>query len=223
MRKAEIMLLGSVTFLGTWAFVQSGSAPPSPDRVRVTPARESMSTLPSVFELPPVEVFDDIVARPLFEPSRRPVVVDGAESAALKDTVAPPPRLGANIDISLTGVVIDGDRGIALVVHNGKTDRVRTGEPVAGWRVETIETERVVLGQGTARVELALRPFDTDPGLDASSGVSSNAVQSQTREDDLLELLTDDEKPELLKLLAEEDDNTTEIRSLRPSISGAVY
>jgi hypothetical protein len=98
--------------------------------------------------------------RPLFEPERRPK----AEEAV----VAPEPAAAAKLQpVRLTGVIVGRDGGrLALVQAEGQEQpaRVLPGEQVAGWRIEEIGDDAVVLTAGTARSVVPLRVFDESPG-----------------------------------------------------------
>lgn len=99
------------------------------------------------FALPPIESMSEIVARPLFMPTRRPV---SAPSVA-----TPPPRL------AIAGVIISGERRTAILdTGSGAAApylRVTAGDVVAGWTVASVEADRVILRNGAARVELTLK------------------------------------------------------------------
>ena len=98
--------------------------------------------------------------RPLFEPERRPK----AEEAV----VAPEPAATAKLQpVRLTGMIVGRDGGrLALVQAEGQEQpaRVLPGEQVAGWRIEEIGDDAVVLTAGTARSVVPLRVFDESPG-----------------------------------------------------------
>ncbi|WKE65664.1 hypothetical protein PVT67_18700 [Gallaecimonas kandeliae] len=97
---------------------------------------------------PPLEQFQGIIDRPLFNPSRRPEVgEDSGDAQALKQQWA------------LTGVVLQGDVPLALL--SSQTDDRRLtlspGMPLdQNWQVEEILPDRVKFRSGTKVAELEL-------------------------------------------------------------------
>ncbi len=225
MRKHEIIALGSTIALGTLAFAHPGFEPVEIEQVRAATARERTVASPELFELPPLEMFGELVERPLFEPTRRPVpaaVPPAEELAKVADAASPS---GKKVAFKLTGVVIDGVQGIALIAHTGRVDRVRTGEAIVGWRLEKIESERVVLDRGTEKVELQLRSFEHNPNPRGSTNTVAagqtvrehgDALELTDEEQELLEPLFEEGDKDILELLSEEGGAPEETRSLRP-------
>jgi type II secretory pathway component PulC len=103
------------------------------------------------FQLAPAEDFEDILARPLFNRSRRPDLAQenpqgsgsGSEEAA---------------QISLNGVVLAGGRRIALLRLDSdpKVMHVAEGQRAGGWLIEAIRPDRVILRRGDSASEVAL-------------------------------------------------------------------
>lgn len=109
--------------------------------------------------LPPSDSFAAIDERPLFNPARKPVqpAPDAAAAAA-----APPPPPS---NVSLIGIIIDGERRIAMLRTPASplAISVAVGQDVGGWQVSAIEPGRVVLHSGTSDFVLDLnarRPSD---------------------------------------------------------------
>jgi hypothetical protein len=125
----------------------TAAPPPSPE---LESAHE-----PAVFEPPAREQLDEIAARPLFSPSRRPFVTAATE-AALPTASAPLPPL------ELIGVLLTDQRRAALLrpLDGGAPGWVREDEAVAGWRLEKIERSRVHLAAGD-RLEVVELRADT--------------------------------------------------------------
>jgi len=104
------------------------------------------------FQLAPAEDFEDILARPLFNRSRRPDLAQenpqgsgsGSEEAAAQ--------------ISLNGVVLAGGRRIALLRLDSdpKVMHVAEGQQAGGWLIEAIRPDRVILRRGDSASEVAL-------------------------------------------------------------------
>jgi hypothetical protein len=95
----------------------------------------------------------EIVARPLFQASRRPAAKPSAGSGSAEAV--------PDSSIQLAGVVLAGGRRLALlqVEASPRPVQVEVGGDVAGWKVAEIEAERVTLRQGdkTKQVTLAER------------------------------------------------------------------
>ena len=99
------------------------------------------------FAPPPSERYDDVTARPLFVPERRPQLQ--AEPAK---PAPPPPAL------KLQGVVLSPERRSAIIEHGNppKFDSVTEGMTIEGWRVESISRDRVSLREGTTTVDVPI-------------------------------------------------------------------
>lgn len=106
-----------------------------------------------VFALPPLEAFGDIVARPLFWASRRPI----AEASA-----------AAPSDLVLLGVLLAPNETVAIVRHGKppRVDRIREGAVLEGWKFVEVALSRVLLERGATRVEL--KPKDPHPPAPAA-------------------------------------------------------
>lgn len=114
-----------------------------------SPAKVAEAKLLPAFVLPPDgEAGPEIVARPLFVPTRRPAP---PAAAAAVSTM----KRGQFV---LTGVTVTPDVSIAFLkeVANGKTLGVKKGAQANGLTVETVEPRRVVLKQGDELEELSL-------------------------------------------------------------------
>jgi hypothetical protein len=112
------------------------------------------------FEPPARDVLDEITARPLFSPSRRPFVM--VEEQGTTEQVRALPSW------QLIGVLVTDERRAALMqlVGEGRPIWVREGTEVQGWRVEMIEPSRVQLRAGERLEIVELRP-DTAVRTDA--------------------------------------------------------
>lgn len=98
--------------------------------------------------VPPREAFFEVVARPIFSPTRRPAVA--ATEAAL-GTSGP-------FNADLVGIVIWRSQRLALVRVDGgeRVLQVPEGGAISGWVIVAIEPGRVVLRQGGTERELHL-------------------------------------------------------------------
>lgn len=115
---------------------------------------------PASFQLPPLESFESALERPLFSPTRRPL-----DSAPALDGGAPP-----RLDVKLVGVVISGDRRIAVLMpRGGKAQELRLnlGQSHDGWTLTAIEPLSATFERGIATETLELQfdqPRPVDPG-----------------------------------------------------------
>jgi general secretion pathway protein N len=159
---ASNLLLGLVCLLlGGVVWLEIEAAPrllppdaPPPDPVPAAPPLPAAAA----FQPPPIAAFEEVMARPLFAPSRQPPP-DAPDAPAL---AAPPaPELG----FELVGVVISPEEALALVRQPGMPDLVRAGigRTVAGWTVERIEPDRVLFRAGDSVEELVLRDDVPEP------------------------------------------------------------
>ena len=100
--------------------------------------------------------YEETVARPLFIAARRP------EPPPPADEALPPPEkrpVGPEQKFRLLGVMMTPQTTVALLrleEPNAKTARIKPGEAVGEWRLETVLPNRVVLRKGEAIQELDL-------------------------------------------------------------------
>jgi len=139
---------------------RSATAGPAPSIARSAPGNESAEQP----VLPPIEAFRDMVDRPLFNPTRRPIAV-----AARPDRGS----TAATLNVMLSGIVINGDRRFAhLYLPQDRRVRVLSvGDAVDGWRIQSILPDRIRLSSGAATEEIVLqdahaasRPAPANPG-----------------------------------------------------------
>lgn len=92
----------------------------------------------------------DTIARPLFEPSRRPVI---APSAPLALIPPPPPIVADFATFRLIGTILGEGRATAVVVTQGRPQavRVEVGDSVDTWTIERISRDEVVLTKNGRR------------------------------------------------------------------------
>jgi hypothetical protein len=115
----------------------------APVSVGAAPAAETVS--PSGRAAPratPIRSFKETLDRPLFHASRRPAP---KQVAATVDAPAPnAPKL------KLVGVIIEPEGRSALVRVAGAAGPIEiyVGERIEGWRLEAIQTDRIVLKSG---------------------------------------------------------------------------
>lgn len=126
------------------AFELTGGLPLAPEVTAAPPSAPPVdwSHEPVEFTPPSRGEIDEIAARPLFSPSRRPFVAPKEDSA--------PAPVQSLPSVQLIGVLVTEQQRAALVQNadGGDTSWVREGAAVAGWEVEKIEHSRVHLRAG---------------------------------------------------------------------------
>jgi hypothetical protein len=112
---------------------------------------------PIEFEPPSRHELEEIAARPLFSPSRRPFVAV-EEEAPLAPVESLPP-------VELIGVLVTEQQRGALMqaAGEGEASWVREGNKIQGWDVEKIEDSRVRLRAGHRLETVELRPDTAVP------------------------------------------------------------
>ncbi len=126
--------------------VALNAAPPA----NVVPASERV-----VSPAKPIKAFSETLARPVFHASRKPApkLVTATPEAAAAESPA----------LKLVGVVIGPEGRSALVRMPSAAElvEVSVGERIDGWRLETIESDRIMLKSGKAsavyRIDAELR------------------------------------------------------------------
>jgi general secretion pathway protein N len=109
-------------------------------------------------DLPGLEVYDDLVQRPLFAEDRKPVPKE-AEGEAEPEPETPPT---APLNVALTGIIHTPEAKIAMVRDNstGRSLNLRERMPLpgdqGGWLVKAIEPRRVVFEDTGTQEETAI-------------------------------------------------------------------
>jgi hypothetical protein len=132
-------------------------APEVTAAARATVAAEAQAE-PKKFQPPPERQFNEITARPLFFPSRRPFV-----PAAAADSQAAPTDDPTSVE--LIGVLLTESERAALVQPKGEPAAhwVREQQTVAGWVIEEIGADRVRLRDGDHVEVVKLRSDQARP------------------------------------------------------------
>ena len=160
-------------FLWLWVLVGTSAAaaliwqwrhPPHPP-ITATDDGSRLPELPAApplepFQLPPLEQYSEVMARPLFIAARRP-------ESPPEDTAPEPPPADPERTFVLLGVMMTPETTMVLLQPeepNAKPERVRAGGTVGGWRLETVLPDRVVLRKDQATQELKLVRPRTPPG-----------------------------------------------------------
>lgn len=132
------------------------------DRPAVGPAMRADAPVPVAaprvaetprFAMPPPDRYEEVNARPLFSPTRRPPAPEAPGAGAAPEA-----------SFTLVGIVISTEDRLALLEHGQppRIERVFEGQQLDGWSVEAILPDRVVLRHGGTREEV--RPRDAPPG-----------------------------------------------------------
>lgn len=128
---------------------------PGPAGSRAAPP----AAAPATAVMPPIDMFADFVARPLFLPTRRPAP-SAAVAASAKAAPAPvsqptqPPS--ALNQVTLVGVTITPEGASALLRPAGATKlvRVHEGESFQGWTVRHIKSGSVSFASASGETDL---------------------------------------------------------------------
>lgn len=95
---------------------------------------------------------DEIRARPLFWGERRPLEGGPAAPEPEEEQQAS----GKLKDVKLLGIFGGGDTAGIIALVKDKKQRILQGERLLGWRLEKVESNRIVLVDGPRREELQL-------------------------------------------------------------------
>jgi hypothetical protein len=120
-------------------------------------ASESANEQAASLDLPPVPADADTDPTPYAVLSERPLFVAGRHP--YEGVSAPAAVAGEGVPgITLLGVIISNGRKIALIRQDAeaKVSTVQEGESVAGWQVEVIRSDAIVLKSGAVEQVVAL-------------------------------------------------------------------
>jgi hypothetical protein len=93
-----------------------------------------------------------VLESPLFAPGREPARDENASATRA-------PAFPGGAALRLTAIVRAGKRNYALVRSGGRTHRLEVGDELAGWRLEQISTDRIVLFAAGSKQTLLLRHY----------------------------------------------------------------
>jgi hypothetical protein len=157
-------------------FELTGGVPLAPEVTAAPPSTPQVdwSYEPVEFTPPSRDEIEEIAARPLFSPSRRPFVAPEEEEAPAPAESLP--------EVQLIGVLMTEQQRAALVqqTEGGDPSWVREGTAVGGWRVEKIEGSRVHLRAGGRLEVVELRP---DTAIPAEARPKPRRSRAETREE----------------------------------------
>lgn len=140
-----------------WLAFEATRPPPSlPEPVAaVEPMAPDLPDLAR--EVPLLSEFKATLDRPLFNQDRRPDKASEPEGGLVREI----PGANGAPGMRLTAVIVDAEGRSALlyVPQQARPQRVPQGGTIAGWRVEQILDDAVVLSNGAREAEVALRTF----------------------------------------------------------------
>jgi general secretion pathway protein N len=136
------------------------------DRRSADNLADSPTDLPA--ENQPQSAFSEIVARPLFSPSRRPPSAQPESKVVANDTKSE--------TFDLIGVIISADSRMALLRTQDTSEVVRAieGQSVGGWEVRTINPTQVVLERGSDSEVLKISNIAENPATSNPGAPSVN-------------------------------------------------
>ncbi len=140
-------LCGALTLVFAWeiAAPTSSYGVPRPDRA-FHPAPIAFQDAPAAMSSASLDAIEN---RPIFSPARAPVKskADASAAAAAFPT-----------DVSLIGVIIDGQQKLALIKNTGAAfaGSVTEGVAIEGWTVAEIDADRIVLQSGAQKQAILL-------------------------------------------------------------------
>jgi general secretion pathway protein N len=170
------LLLVPCLILGPLIYVewdQQGAG--SPDVVVASDAPATPAARPIVapqdpgFAMPPLENYNEVLARPPFSESRRP-----APAGAMAKAIDQP------LTATVIGTILAAGSVRALVEHGEPplVTRVVEGQELDGWTVKTILQEKIVLVRAGAMVELKVKggtpTTSSEPSMQSPTMPSAN-------------------------------------------------
>ena len=194
-----VMILLLIWTIGTelgWGNLVNVPLPqPKPQKIR--PA--VLPLQPEFILLPLDQSYSEILARPLFVSTRRPLPPKfvprqrSSSSASARRSVSPPPSpppLPVLVEppkptmhkgqFILDGIIITKDKNIALLreVTTRKMVRVELGQEINGMQIEKLERDKITFKQGDEREELVLKikTGPSQPGMSGKPGVPTQLV-----------------------------------------------
>lgn len=160
MTRPGTTLTKTLGFVAVTGLVALGAAfVPSPMRVLSafeSPAEVAVNLPPrlTLTELPQVDVYADIVARPIFNEGRRP---DPATRPAASSPSAAGTDQGELSEYRLVGIVADSVTQRAIVERPGASSvRLAPGDRLAGWRIDKIDAKGIVASKDARSIRIAI-------------------------------------------------------------------
>jgi hypothetical protein len=131
------------------------------------------------------DAYKGIIDQPLFLEGRHPVETseETRQNSALNGALT-----SAEMTMSLSGIAMLPDSVMVLLTDKaGKHFRVKKGESIQGWEVESVQDDKIVMINGTERREILLRDFAAgEKATGAPTGGISPPVQSPRKNENPL-------------------------------------
>lgn len=144
------------------------------------------------------EDYHKIVDQPLFIEGRQPV-----ENTELtqRNSAQNPTAQVTKPSVRLTGVILIPDALVALLQDNmGKNFRVKQGETIQGWDVDSIQNDKITITNGVDHQDVLLRepkPVKKHPGANAPSPSQMNGGMNPQQPPQPPEYVEPEPEPEL--------------------------
>lgn len=176
--RLTFVLLGACAAAGgwlAWSLGQQETASVRPLSERARAAMESEGARTPVAG-PARAVYEEILARPLFEDDRKP------RADSLQATGEATGSAG-NTSFRLEGVAIGEGQRVAVIrrLDNQMLLRLRQGERIGQWALEVIRPDRVVLRSG-ATVQVLALSLEKARGHGGDTGSGAAGVRSEPRQ-----------------------------------------
>ena len=181
-RLSALAALAAITVLGGTLAVEmlgvAAGAPgvrtPAPLAADPGPADTPGLAVPTAGRVAAAAAAHEIVDRPLFFASRRPVPPEPPAVAAAKPEPVPP------LDFALVGTILTGSSRVALVKPD-KTASVELalGQLVGGWTISAIDADRIMVRHGATEQLVGLRDFGGNKVLPAAMRPQASQQRQQ--------------------------------------------
>ena len=153
-RRGPFLLFFLCLFLGIFVYLQANVERDGSTAIEIAaaePARVPALPAAQAFSMPPIETYAETLDRPLFSKIRRP-------PAPEPDAPAPEPEKKQKVKVRLAGVIISPRERVALVQEPRAKEitRLREGQEIEGWVLESILADRIVLRFGELREEVKI-------------------------------------------------------------------
>ncbi len=153
-QRAPLFLFFLCLFLGIFVYLQTSNdrfGPTTIGTTTIAPAKIPALPAAQAFQMPPIEDFGETLDRPLFSKIRRPPPPE-------PDAPAPEPEKKQTVKVRLAGVVISPKERVALVQESRTREitRLKEGQEIEGWVLESILADRIILRFGEVREEVKI-------------------------------------------------------------------
>ncbi len=167
-RRLELLLVALVCALLLMVLLGVLGSGRSAGVAAIAPAADALAPVAAASpEIPSLEQSAEMEGRPLFWASRRPVNVAAVKPKPVQEKVAPKPASSAKRlkKVQLLAVLSQGDESVAIFLAEGKRYRLKVGEEVQGWTLESVDAFGMSLRSGAEiqRVELERRQVAGNP------------------------------------------------------------